>query len=178
MLGVYLSVIETDDLKSRFEELYIKYSQLMYAVAFKILKNNEDAEDAVHQSFLNIARHFDKVNNISRQDIKPYLVVVVRNSAINILRSNKRRESFIQELFAKDNTEVESFDNYGYNELVEAIKQLPQMYKDVLFLHYVEDFSVKETAEMLNLPKGTVYKRIERGKAVLADILEEVQNGK
>jgi len=81
-------------------------------------------------------------------------------------------------LSAKDNTEVESFDNYGYNELVEAIKQLPQMYKDVLFLHYVEGFSVKETAEMLNLPKGTVYKRIERGKAVLADILEEVQNGK
>ena len=101
MLGVYLSVIETDDLKSRFEELYIKYSQLMYAVAFKIPKNNEDAEDAVHQSFLNIAKHFDKVNNISRQDIKPYLVVVVRNAAINILRSNKRRECFIQELSAK-----------------------------------------------------------------------------
>ena len=178
MLGVYLSVIETDDLKSRFEELYIKYSQLMYAVAFKILKNNEDAEDAVHQSFLNIARHFDKVNNISRQDIKPYLAVVVRNAAINILRSNKRHESVVQELSARDNTEVESFDNYGYNELVEAIKQLPQLYKDVLFLHYVEDFSVKETAEMLNLSKGTVYKRLERGKTILADILEEVQNGK
>ena len=178
MLGVYLSVIETDDLKSRFEELYIKYSQLMYAVAFKILKNNEDAEDAVHQSFLNIARHFDKVNNISRQDIKPYLAVVVRNAAINIHRSNKRHESVVQELSARDNTEVESFDNYGYNELVEAIKQLPQLYKDVLFLHYVEDFSVKETAEMLNLSKGTVYKRLERGKTILADILEEVQNGK
>ncbi len=178
MLGVYLSVIETDDLKSRFEELYIKYSQLMYAVAFKILKNNEDAEDAVHQSFLNIARHFDKVNNISRQDIKPYLVVVVRNAAINIHRSNKRQESVVQELSARDNTEIELFDNYGYNELVEAIRQLPQIYRDVLFLHYVEDFSVKETAEMLNLSKGTVYKRIERGKSILADILEEVQNGK
>ncbi len=178
MLGVYLSVIETDDLKNRFEELYIKYSQLMYAVAFKILKNNEDAEDAVHQSFLNIAKHFEKVNDITRQDIKPYLVVVVRNAAINIHRSNKRRESFIQELSARDTVETEAFDNYGYKELIEAITQLPQMYKDVLFLHYVEEFSVKETAEMLNLPQNTVYKRIERGKAVLADILEEVQNGK
>ncbi|MBQ5318202.1 MAG: sigma-70 family RNA polymerase sigma factor [Oscillospiraceae bacterium] len=178
MLGVYLSVIETDDLKSRFEELYIKYSQLMYAVAFRILKNNEDAEDAVHQSFLNIARQFDKVNNISRQDIKPYLVVVVRNAAINIHRSNKRQKSVVRELSARDNTEIEFFDNYGYNELAEAIRQLPQIYRDVLFLHYAEDFSVKETAEMLNLSKGTVYKRLERGKKILADILGEVQNGK
>ena len=170
MLGLYLSVIETDDLKSRFEELYVKYSHLMYAVAFKILKNSEDSEDAVHQSFLNIARHFEKVNDITRQDIKPYLVVVVRNAAINILRGNKRREEFVEKLSGNVNTE--SFDNYEYNELIEAIAQLPQMYKDVLFMHYVEDFSVKETAEMLNIPKNTVYKRIERGKAILNEYLE------
>lgn len=55
MLAIYLSMLETNEEKNQFEQLYIKYKQDMYAVAYGILKNKEDAEDAVHQSFLKIA---------------------------------------------------------------------------------------------------------------------------
>ena len=56
MLAIYLSMLETNEEKNQFEQLYIKYKQDMYAVAYGILKNKEDAEDAVHQSFFENSR--------------------------------------------------------------------------------------------------------------------------
>lgn len=70
MLAIYLSMLETNEEKNQFEQLYIKYKQDMYAVAYGILKNKEDAEDAVHQSFLKIADNFSKVSQIPCQDRK------------------------------------------------------------------------------------------------------------
>ena len=64
MLAIYLSMLETNEEKNQFEQLYIKYKQDMYAVAYGILKNKEDAEDAVHQSFLKIADTFSKDSHI------------------------------------------------------------------------------------------------------------------
>ena len=58
MLAIYLSMLETNEEKNQFEQLYIKYKQDMYAVAYGILKNKEDAEDAEHKSFLKIADNF------------------------------------------------------------------------------------------------------------------------
>lgn len=54
MLSFYLSILETEEDKDRFEQLYRMFKQDMYAVAYGILKNKEDAEDVVHQSFLSL----------------------------------------------------------------------------------------------------------------------------
>ena len=52
---IYLQMIETPEDRSKFETLYEEYRDVMYAVAKKILRNNMDAEDALHQAFVNIA---------------------------------------------------------------------------------------------------------------------------
>ena len=62
LLSIYLSLIDDDDDKDRFEELYKKYRIGMYKIAFSILHNNEDAEDAVHEAFLCIANKFQKIS--------------------------------------------------------------------------------------------------------------------
>ena len=91
MLAIYLSMLETNEEKNQFEQLYIKYKQDMYAVAYGILKNKEDAEDAVHQSFLKIADNFSKVSQIPCHELKAYIVIICRNTAINIYRQNQNR---------------------------------------------------------------------------------------
>ena len=53
----YLATMETADDRTRFESLYLAYRGLMYHVAYHILKNPQDAEDAVHQSFVKLAEH-------------------------------------------------------------------------------------------------------------------------
>ena len=81
------------DLYSRFEELYITYRKLMFYVAKGILGNDQDAEDAVHDAFLAIAKNFDKISTDDRHKTKAFVVIVVENKAINIYHHKKRRSS-------------------------------------------------------------------------------------
>ena len=57
---VYLQMIETPDDRSKFEIIYLEYRDYMYRVAFAILHNVEDAEDAVHYAFVKIAENIKK----------------------------------------------------------------------------------------------------------------------
>ena len=61
---MYLSMIETPDDKAKFERIYNRYRNLMYHVAYKVLSNHYDAEDAVHQAFVAIIRHLEKIGDI------------------------------------------------------------------------------------------------------------------
>lgn len=89
MLMLYLSMLETDEDKQNFERLYIRYAQDMYAVAYNILKNKEDAEDAVHQSFLKIAENFRKISQIPCHEIKPYIVIISRKIYTTKIRNEQ-----------------------------------------------------------------------------------------
>lgn len=173
MLGVYFSVLDTDEEKCRFEQLYIKFRREMFAVAYGILGNREDAEDAVHQAFLNIANHFEKVNRIPSQEIRAYIVIIIRNAAINIYNGNKRRAQRSAEL--EESTvyvDEDILERFSYEELVREISMLPQIYKDMMFLRYLEEFSPKEIASQLGISVDAVYKRDERAKKLLLEALE------
>lgn len=97
MINVYLSVLDTAEDKTEFEDLYIKYRQRMYAVAYKILHNIEDSEDAVHNAFLKIADNFEMIKKFSCQELQSYIVIIVRNSSINIYRKNKKDSEHLAE---------------------------------------------------------------------------------
>lgn len=172
MLAIYLSMLETNEEKNLFEQLYIKHKQDMYAVAYGVLKNKEDAEDAVHQSFLKIADNFSKVSQIPCHELKAYIVIICRNTAINIYRQNQNRAKHSAELFETEIVDESYFENQNYDELLLAIKQLPQMYKDVIYLYFLQEFSAKETASQLEISPELVRQRELRAKKMLKDILE------
>ena len=60
---IYLQMIETPEDRSKFEIIYTEYRNMMYSVAFKILQNVMDAEDATHQAFVKIAENIKKVSD-------------------------------------------------------------------------------------------------------------------
>ena len=168
MLGFYLTLVDSDDDKNKFEQLYLTYRQDMYKIAYNILKNSADAEDAVHQAFLSIANSFEKVLTIPRQEIKAYIVIIIRN---------KRNVEHTVELDDKDvPVDINFFEQYEYELLVNAIKELPQIYKDIIYLYYLEEFSTKEISQMLDITVDTVYKRLERAKKLLKTILKRGEN--
>lgn len=173
MLGFYMTLIDSEDDKNKFEQLYRTYKQDMYKIAYNILKNNADAEDAVHQAFLSIANHFEKVLTIPSQEIKAYIVIIIRNTSINIYNKNKRNADHTIEMDDKDiPIEVNVLEQYEYEFLKNAIKELPQMYKDIIYLYYLEEFTTKGISKMLDISVDTVYKRLERAKKLLKVILE------
>lgn len=68
---IYLQMIESDEDKSKFEQLYIMYKGFMFHVAMKILKNEFDAEDAVHQAFLSLIENLKKyrMSNVQKLEL-------------------------------------------------------------------------------------------------------------
>ncbi len=177
MLSFYLNLLDTPEEKSRFEQLYLAYRQDMYTIAYSILHNSYDAEDAVHQAFLTIANNFKRISEIPCQEIKGYIVIIIRNTSINIYNSNKRRSERSSELDKCDaSVGIDFFEQFELEELKNAISRLPQIYKDIIYLHFLEGFTVKEISKMLSISRETVWKRTARAKKLLKSILEDGEN--
>lgn len=83
-------MIESDEDKSKFEQLYIMYKGLMFHVAMKILKNEFDAEDAVHQAFLSLIENLKKISDVKCPKTRTYIVIITERKAIDIIRSRSK----------------------------------------------------------------------------------------
>ena len=179
MINLYLSVLETDEDRCQFEDIYRQYKNRMYKFAISILHNNEDAEDVVQQSFLTIANNFDKIKSFSCHEMNSYIVIIVRNTSINLYNKNKRNSERSTELNQEQTAvEVDFFNNIDYEHLVQIISGLPLIYKEILLLRYVEEFTVKQISAMLGISIDNVRKRTERAKKLLKAELESgEQNG-
>lgn len=86
----YLATMETADDRTRFESLYLAYRGLMYHVAYHILKNPQDAEDAVHQSFVKLAEHMVTIPDGPCPRTRNLVVTVAERKAIDLYRSRQR----------------------------------------------------------------------------------------
>ncbi|SDO01319.1 RNA polymerase sigma factor [Acetanaerobacterium elongatum] len=87
---VYLSMLDTEAEKTKFEQLYLTYRNLMFYTAQTILCNEKMAEDAVHQAFINIIKNFEKVSDIVSPKTRCYVTVIVRNVSINLYNRQKK----------------------------------------------------------------------------------------
>lgn len=172
MLPIYLAILDGEKDKNRFELLYVTYRKLMFYVANRILNDERLAEDAVHQTFLKILENFDKVGEISGHKTKSYIVTMVRNTAINLYNQRKRQTAIpledVEYCIATEPMDIAE----GLNHLARAVLKLPVIYKDVLTLKYVQEFSNEEIAKVLDISEATVRKRLERAKRKLGEILE------
>ena len=145
----------------------------MFYVANQILKDNFLAEDAVHDSFIKIIENLDKIQDVNCHKTKSFIVILVKNHAINMYNNRKRKFCIsldkVQHILFKDfeDSVLENSDDNNMNELGDigkAIMQLPVMYKDVMILKFVHELTNHEIATLLNINEATVRKRIERAK--------------
>lgn len=180
IIYLYLSALETEDDKIQFEDIYRKYKNRMYKFAISILHNNEDAEDVIHQAFLIIANNFEKIKLFSCHEMNAYIVIIIRNTSINLYNKNKRISERHTDLDQeKIPIEVDFFNNIDYEYLVQIISKLPLIYKEILLLRYVEGFTVKQISAMLGISIDNVRKRTERAKKMLkAELKSGEQNEK
>ena len=83
-------MIDSEEDKTKFEQIYLKYRGLMFYVAMKILRNEHNAEDAVHKAFLSILENLDKISNVECPKTQSYIVIIVERKAIDIIRTNTK----------------------------------------------------------------------------------------
>jgi len=177
MLSFYLMMLETEQDKQAFEELYQTNKQIMYYTSRKILQKNEQAEDAVHQAFLKLIEIWETIKNQTSPQIVALSVIIVRNISLNIKRENKYREHIplgeVFELADSVSTADEALDNVCIEKIMEKIKELPALYKDAVILSVGHDMNVEQIAKALKISKDAAKKRIQRGKAQVVALIEK-----
>lgn len=166
---VYTMMIDSPHEQSKFEKIYIEYKDLMYFVANKILNNNADAEDAVHQAFIKIVENINRIDEPISKKTKNYICIITETTALDMYRSNKRRNSV--EYIA--DVETLSFEHIGGNELANCILKLPSNYRNVILLKYHHGFSYKEIAKLLSISEANAIKLDQRAKNKLFKICKE-----
>ena len=175
MLLFYMSLIDNDDDRTKFEILYNKYRKRMVYTAYSVLGNNEDAEDAVHDTFIKIARNMNSVGDPKSNETLSYVLKAVKNTAINLSKKNATRNKHMQSQDVENISDSAFLEKLriqeNYDEVVKAIRSLNDTYKDVLFFYFVEGMKAKDIADLLGRNKATVQQQIIRGKKKLLKIL-------
>ena len=154
-------------MRQSVQELFEIYQNNLYAVAFNVCKNAEDAEDVVQDTFIqyySLKKEFD-----NEQHIRAWLIRVAINKAKNMNRAFWRRNKMSLE----DYMETLSFETPESGELFEAVMNLPEKYRIVVHLFYYEDYTVHEIADILKLSESNVKVRLSRGRALLKEKLQE-----
>ena len=87
---LYIQMLETLEEKSKFEQLYLGYRNLMFYVANGILHNRQDSEDVVHESFLKIIKIIDKIENPKCPQTRSLIVIITERTAIDLYRRHQK----------------------------------------------------------------------------------------
>lgn len=154
-------------MRQSVQELFEKYQNNLYAAAFNICKNTEDAKDVVQETFIQYYSLKKEFNN--EQHIRAWLIRVAINKAKNINRSFWRKNKTTLE----DYMETLTFDTPESEELFETVMALPEKFRIVIHLFYYEEYTIHEIADILKISEGNVKVRLSRGRLLLKERLQE-----
>ena len=166
---IYLQMIETPEDQSKFVIIYEQYRDYMYRVAFAILNNQEDAEDAVHCAFVKIAENIKNVDEPVCLKTRGYVVTIVRNRAIDVYRK-KQAHPTAEYSDAIKGVQIE-YD--GENRVTACIMKLNERQRNILILKYHHGYDLKEIAKMLGITYRNALQIEQRAKAKLRVLCEE-----
>lgn len=168
--------LNEDDDKAKFQKLYIAYRQKMWYAANCVLSDEYLAEDAVHNAFIGISKNMDKIGDIESSKTFSYVITAAKNAAIDIVRKRANSSPIdIGDLYGLSDTDSSSFSEKFEAEdaLLAALKNIPEVYRDVLFYLTSENMTEKEIASLLGRKAGTVHQQVRRARILLKKELEK-----
>ncbi len=142
-----------------------------FAVAYLILGNSADCEDAMSEAILRAYEHRDRLKK--RDSFRAWFLQILRNEAYNTMR-RRRRLTPVEEL---PEGPAPDADSAGRLDLKAALRELTEDQRTALLLQQ-EGYELNEIGAILDVPVGTVKSRISRAKKTLRTLLEDDHNGK
>ena len=142
--------------------LFHRYRDDVYRLAVNYTRNAAEAEDVCQTVFLKLLEHKD----LTPGREKAWLMQVTVNQCRDLLRSSWWKRTVPMEMAV----EVPAGEP---DETIYALRKLPPKYRVVLYLHYYEQYTTAEIAQLLKIPTGTVSTRLKRGREQLKSMLKE-----
>lgn len=138
-----------------------KYGDMLYRLCFVMLRNTADAEDAVQETFIAYTTKSPVFSD--KEHEKAWLLKVASNKCRDILRFRKRHQlTELSELEA-----VVQGDESSH--ILEALMELPEKFRLVLTLYYIDEYKVKEIAEIIKKTPSAVKMRLQKGRKLLEE---------
>lgn len=165
---------KTDD--SLLSELFTENRQMMFKIAFSILQNNADAEDAVQEAFLHISNNLERVSEIPVDDRIGYIIEIVKNVCYDQIRSKNRRQicnidEF--EISTGNSVEDEALSALTVDEIKSVLNELSERDNDILYLLLFMDYAPKDIAKSLGISERNISMYIIRARKRLIKALRK-----
>lgn len=175
------------DARSSFETDALEYVDSLYRTALRLTRAPSDAEDLVQETYLKAFRAADSFT--PGTNLRAWLFTILHNTARNRARDRSRDSVTVNSEMVDQAAETPNFAIAGKvddpetllirstlaPELQAAVDELPDTFREAVWLRDVEEFSYAEIAEMLSIPIGTVMSRISRGRRMLFGRLQHLR---
>jgi RNA polymerase sigma-70 factor (ECF subfamily) len=160
-----------------------QYASTLYRVAFSVLRNAADAEDAVQEAFLRVLRHRDTLDEV--RDQRVWLIRIVWNIVLDRKRRAKTRPETddISELArvlpaTGLSAEERAAALQHHAQVLEQVDRLPGKEREVLVLSAFEELSSVEIASVLGITESSVRSRLFRARNLMAGLLERQRSAR
>ena len=155
--------------KEQLGNLILDSERQLYSTAKTILFSDQDCADAIQET---IVKAFSKIDTLKNDKYaRTWLIRILINECYKLVRKSSK---FISIEDLEDRLEMESEKSKDYSELYAAVNSLKEELRLPVILYYIEDFSVREIAQILEISEGAVQKRLARARGKLRQELQEV----
>ena len=155
--------------QAAFELLSDMYRPMLMSQAMRMLRNADDANDAVQDTLLKAFRAIHDFD--PERPLKPWLCRICSNCCVDAVRSRKRDGDSLDqhEYMLADSSEADgtATGSIRQGQVIEAIERLPEKYKKIIFMRHFRHMDVNEIAEALDKPEGTIKSWLFRARALL-----------
>ena len=159
-----------------FKKIYDATFNLLFKVSFRIVNDEEAAEDLVHDSY--IKANEKEMRFPTMNDATFWLIRVVKNASLNYVKRKGRERKALQREFYEDRRQVTSGETDALRaetieKAKEALKLLPDNLREVLVLREYADMNYKEIGKTLGITEGNVKVRVFRAREALSKLIGE-----
>lgn len=168
-----MALIDNEPVMKDFEKLFTDTKLKAYKTAYNVLRNEALAEDAVSEAYFKIAKCFQKIHTLSSHKLQSYVVITVRNTALNMLKT----ESIVETVEYSDEIELSpQVDNIQTERLASLISKLSDTDKEIIYLRYSLELDYEEISAALGITAAAARQRMRYAKGNLKKILVKEDN--
>lgn len=156
--------------KEQFVKQTLDAEATMFHLAYSILREEQDCCDAVQEAVTKAYARRDTLKNPAY--FKTWIVRILLNECYAILRRQKKQMPMEEEAL-DSRAELCSYIKEEYLDMYQAIQALKERERICVLLYYIEDYSIRQIAQILHIPEGTVKSRLRKSRMQLRDLLKD-----
>lgn len=171
MLAFFLAQLETDEERDLFTQYYVEHREDAIKVAMRYLRSHDLAEDAAQSGWQKLIENFQNFVQFDPQKRWPYIVSIMKTTAIDLLRKEKRLVTM--EAADEPFTDAPVSARSDHEALVEMVRQLPEFYREVAERAFLGEQSNREIAKAMGLSESAVSRRKSKAVKHLRERMEK-----